>query len=800
MGAMFRSDEMTLCQLFIQPEAAYHTVAELGEIGVAQFRDLNPELNAFQRKFIAEVRRCDEMERKVNYIKKELIKDEMEVRELSGDLPPVPNPREFIDLEALFEKTENEILELSENFAQLLQNFQELTELRYVLERTQSFFSEQAASTNLEGIKMEDVGETQQLGFVAGVIERERILGFERILWRISRGNVFLRQADIEKPFTDPKTGKEVYKNVFVAFFQGEQLKTRVRKVCTGYHASLYPCPNNYDEREDMLKGVLVRLQDLNMVINQTKDQRQRVLVSVSKDLPKWIIIVKKIKAIYHTMNLFNMDVSRKCLIGECWIPTSDMQLVQKSLQDGSTAVGSTVPSFMNVISTDEEPPTFNRVNRFTRGFQNLIDAYGVANYREANPALTSIITFPFLFAVMFGDVGHGFILFLFALFLVVKEKKFMADRSKGEIFNIFFGGRYIILLMGMFSIYTGFIYNDVFSKTMNIFGSAWQNNYNTSTIMSNVQLQLNPSEDFLKTGETYWFGIDPTWMLATNKIIFLNSFKMKFSIIIGIIHMSLGVFMSAVNYIHFKKYSSLFLEFLPQLLFLVLLFAYLCFMMVWKWLVFSPKSEPPWSPGCAPSVLIYFINMLLQGENKFQEGCQEYMYEGQGMLQNIFVITGVICVPWMLIGKPLYIACTRGKGGHGGGHGGHDDEPMSEIWIHQGIHTIEYVLSTVSHTASYLRLWALSLAHAQLSEVLWSMVFSFGLKSEGYLGAAMIFVIFPCWAMGTLAILVGMEGLSAFLHTLRLHWVELMSKFYTGTGQLFHPFDFDQIVSEQDE
>lgn len=117
------------------------------------------------------------------------------------------------------------------------------------------------------------------------------------------------------------------------------------------------------------------------------------------------------------------------------------------------------------------------------------------------------------------------------------------------------------------------------------------------------------------------------------------------------------------------------------------------------------------------------------------------------------------------------------------------------EIMIHQVIEVIEFVLGTISNTASYLRLWALSLAHSQLAKVFYDRAMVPGFQSDSIL---MMFIGFFVFIGATLGVLMIMDVMECFLHTLRLHWVEFMSKFYKGDGLKFQPVTIKSIIEEK--
>lgn len=302
----------------------------------------------------------------------------------------------------------------------------------------------------------------------------------------------------------------------------------------------------------------MTRIEELKTVLDQSLSLRKTLLRNAAQNLKTWFCRVRKMKAIYHTMNYFNLEVNQKCLIAECWAPVSELTRIKLALDKGTELSGSNIQSILNRMETKEQPPTHHRLNKFTSGFQNIVDAYGIASYREINPAPFTIISFPFLFAVMFGDAGHGLIMLLFGLFMVLRENQLQLRCKGNEVLEIFFGGRYIILLMAIFSIYTGIMYNDVFSKAVNVFGSSWRVTVTEQFDFEKITvLDLNPNpfpnatagEHQMFSGSPYPFGLDPVWALSVNKIAFTNSLKMKFSVIIGIMQMFFGLILSLLNH-----------------------------------------------------------------------------------------------------------------------------------------------------------------------------------------------------------------------------------------------------------
>lgn len=355
--------------MILNSEASYLCIAELGELGVLQFRDLNTNINSFEKKFTRDVRRCEEMERQVRFINNELVAAKISSWDTSsnGEMPAAPIPKEMAQLEEDLHSVETEIKEVNKNYEALKNNFAQIAEVKHVLRKTQSFFDEmhqaRGGSTSFyhnqnAGPGVESLSTSAKLNFTAGTIPRNRVIFFEKILWRACHGNAFLKMYDINDDTLTDKNGELIEKSVFIVFYQGTSLEAKVKKIAEGIRATVYPIPEESAERRDIQMKISQQLDDATAVIQQTEQHRNKLLSSCARQVRNWHIKIMKSKSIYHIHNQLATG-NGSTLIGEAWCPTTELENVKNALRQGTEKSGSTIPNIMEVMKHKKVPPTY---------------------------------------------------------------------------------------------------------------------------------------------------------------------------------------------------------------------------------------------------------------------------------------------------------------------------------------------------------------------------------------------------------------------------------------------------------
>ena len=862
----------------IPRESANEILLALGSLHDAiEFEDLTKNDIEAKKNFGDMIKRCDESRKKIDdfihisYDYHIPFYNYKTFNEFKADLDKDIKDRDKKFGSTYFDLLENEILEndrkineLVDSHSQIRDDLVTLIEKKHVLLKASELirdniaygdFSESEAGE--DGIKQ---STTSNLNFMTGVVNSQYELKMKRMIFRISRGHAvttfysldinndeYLLTSSVRQrgfsfrggvrenqqlpqlssiiksnDFEKFNTNKKIFTVIFTGG-EGNILLKKILKACEIFQASRYPVPKNSDIKEE--------IDNISLDIKDKKD----LIISIEKNLNDLVLLHNKLnekigykyslyklyfeqqKMIYSTLN--------KCIVretfvdGQVWIPKIALPEVENLLKNIFVDRENKLSAHLEDIEIDEEiqsPPTYIRTNEFTSTFQLIVDTYGIPHYREINPGYFTIITFPFLFGVMFGDIGHGLVVFIFGLFICLNYKNLSNSTIKSVL-----PARYFVLLLGFFSVFCGLLYNDFLSIPV-YFKSCYPKKGENGQHLEKDQNCY------------YKFGLDPVWMIANNELAFVNSMKMKLSVILGVSHMTLGIFLKGFNAIFEKNLVEIIFIFFPQLILMIILFGYMDILIFIKWNTNYLEEEYK-----APDIKSFLMNIFLKfGKlpDAPKEGEDWEFFTDRKSLEKIHLyifLCSLLCMALMLIPKMFINYFIEKKKYQNNNNIGNlpeaiinDDEnngeninerlineqnnnklknqeeneepKFSDFMVASIIETIEFVLGTVSNTASYLRLWALSLAHSQLSVVFFSKTLGFAGSSSEYaiVNGIMLSIVYIFFACVTLAVLLFMDLMECALHTLRLHWVEFQNKFYKADGYKFTPFCFSQTIN----
>ena len=810
------------------------------DIAAIQFINLTKDIPDSKKSFTSMLKRVEQMEIKTTQFMDYASEFQIKIHFYKNYDKFIEDIENDINIKGLtfstyFDYIESEVIENEKKILDLIESHQKMKEdLEIELEKKlvfEKYFKMTGGLLNNYDLKQK--ANSDSLISFMGVIRADDEIKMNRMILRMGRGRAIATFFDMDIPqyISYNVLKKKDEKKIFIVIFPTEAkeyLMKKMLQICDILSASHYIPPEN-ETKEEILRNLEKKIRDKRQYIIESETSIKKFLKKFSgnEDKPARMDLLrlysKKEKMIYTNLN--------KCIIrdnfvdGEVWVLEEKKDILISLLNSGvSKDEMKSLGTFIEINENVLKRPTYIPTNEFTYAFQEIVNTYGVPRYREINPAIFNIVFFPFLFGVMFGDIGHGLIIFLFAMYLVYYNEDINKKEGKSPL-KLLTKFRYFLLLLSVCSIYCGLLYNEFMSVPLSMHDTCYERD--------RIETKFANKKD----GCNFPFGMDPKWFVAENQLTFFNSFKMKFSVVIGVIHMMLGIFLKGLNDNYYKNIYGIIFEFFPQFIFMAVLLGYMVILIFIKWSTYFYDTSR------APSIITHLINLAIKGGSVENMPLWGNQIQGTGRYQQenfhaVIIAILVILIPVMILPKPfldykkykkkkdqkLLQEINNNNNNINEDNFGEDDKgsngPLQDnnyyseeisnehernksfvdFFIGQVIYSIEFILGTVSNTASYLRLWALSLAHAELSKVFFEKTLKQNISDGDYyfgLGFVLIFVGYFVLANMTIFVLIGMDFMECFLHTLRLHWVEFQNKFYYADGYLFQPYSFKRIIQE---
>ncbi|MCX8188090.1 MAG: hypothetical protein N3F64_00080 [Nitrososphaeria archaeon] len=372
-----------------------------------------------------------------------------------------------------------------------------------------------------------------------------------------------------------------------------------------------------------------------------------------------------------------------KVAVIDIWVKTVEVEKVIESVKKVEDKAAFEIVEEKKEHGETESPTLLERT-RMPQVFRKLVLSFGTPKANELEPSAFMAITYPIIFALMFGDFGHGLLLAIFGVYLLLLQKRKV---KFGETLSLIISGAKLYIILGITSSLVGlFMYREAFGShelAQTVYETLHLPEIPENLVLgiTYIPLRLNPIETPLRLA--------------------------RLSLLIAFFQVSFGIILSMINAFNTRR--------------------------VWK-----AVGDIGWVTLYLTIAYLFFVN-------------------GRNVISAILNFNTII---YFIL--PPMVIMIFGR--------------IMEEKVNGLLETMEQVISLISNTFSYFRILAIGAAHALFSK----LIFDAGSTLN-------IFLFIPILAFGTI-IIMGFEGLLAFLHCLRLHWVEWFMKFYSGTGTTFQP------------